>query len=65
MLYQTPTVDFDANIKSHRMAVASFLKRNAWSDTDLRFTYDSNYLSLVDQVKAQLLEWYLNQDANS
>ena len=64
MILQRPnTIPFNPANKSHRMAVASFLKRNAWADSPYRFSYDPEYGSIADQVKAKMLVWYMAQES--
>ena len=65
MLLQKPqTQPFDPNQKNHRLAVHAFMKRNAWSDSAIRFSYDPAYSSVADQVQTKLLKWYMSQEAN-
>lgn len=62
ILQKTNTVNFDPSNKSHRVAVAAFMKRTAWVDTEYRFTHDPAFGSVADQVKTKLLHWYLTKD---
>lgn len=62
ILHRITTVDFDPNIKSHREAVALFLKRKAWGDSPIRFHQDPNYGSVAEQVRSRLLEWYVARE---
>ena len=65
MILQKPnTTPFDPANKAHRLAVAAFLKRNAWSDSPIRFSYDPNYGSIADQVRAKMLAWYMDKEMN-
>lgn len=59
------TIDFDPGNKTHREAVQSFMKRNHWGDTDLRFNSDPKYGSIIHQVQEKLLRWYMQQEPNS
>lgn len=65
MLNPKPSVEFNPNLKEHRLAVAAFSKRYAWSDSPIKFKHDSNYRSLAEQVEKQLLAWYMNNDSNT
>jgi hypothetical protein len=56
------TVQFDPTDKFHRSAVRLYMKRNAWADSPVRFTYDPHYGSIDAQVKSKLLEWYISND---
>ena len=56
------TTTFDPANKLHRKAVASFMKRNAWADSPIRFSHDPEYGSVADQVKAKMLTWYINRE---
>lgn len=64
ILQKTETVDFDPANKVHRAAVKAFLKRKAWGDSPIRFSYDPDYGngSIADQVQSKLLEWYLSKE---
>ena len=62
ILEKTNTVAFDPTNKDHRIAVATFMKRNAWGDTEYRFTHDPAFGNVADQVKIKLLHWYVGQD---
>lgn len=62
ILHKMNTVAFDASNKLHRKAVASFMKRNAWADSPIRFSHDPEYGSVADQVKAKMLAWYINRE---
>ena len=64
ILKKTPTVDFDPTNAEHRAAVAAFMKRTAWCDAKFRFTYDPEFGSVADQVKARMLAWYIAQDTH-
>jgi len=57
------TVEFNPANAAHRSAVASFMKRNAWVDSPIRFVDDPEYGSVPDQVKTRLLQWYMDQEA--
>lgn len=59
------TVTFDPADKKHRDAFHKFLKRRAWVDSPLRFTYDPAYGSVVDQVSEKLVTWYLEKEMKS
>lgn len=62
-LNHRPVVKFDPSNSAHRQAVNAFLRRNSWSDTELRFAFDAeHYGSVSSQVQEQLLRWYLEQD---
>ena len=62
LLKRQELVEFDpANIE-HRAAVRAFLKRKAWVDSPFRFAQDPTYGTLVEQVQAKLLKWYLDQE---
>ena len=62
LLKRQETVEFDPSNKEHRAAVSAFLKRKAWIDSPIRFTYDPTYGSVADQVQYMLLQWYINQE---
>lgn len=62
ILQKTNTVNFDASNPEHRKAVAMFMKRTAWADTNLRFSHDPAFGSVADQVKVKMLHWYIQQD---
>lgn len=63
MLLQLPkTVKFDPADKAHRASVRAFMKRRAWVDSPIRFTYDPVYGSVVEQVQTKLLAWYLERE---
>ena len=62
LLKKIQTVDFDPANPEHRLAVASFMKRTAWSDSKFRFSHDPAYGSVADQVKIKMLHWYIQQD---
>jgi hypothetical protein len=62
ILHQPNTVTFDPSNKNHRVAVASFMQRNAWGDSSYRFTHDPAYGSVAEQVKMKMLHWYIEQD---
>lgn len=63
MILQKPnTTPFDPANKAHRHAVAAFLKRNAWADSPIRFSYDPTYGSVSDQVRAKMLTWYMDKE---
>lgn len=55
-------VDFDPNIQEHRQAVMNFLRRRAWADSNFKFSYDSAYTSVANQVQDKLLKWYLGSE---
>jgi hypothetical protein len=57
-----PIVDFDPTKKEHRAAANAFLRRGAWMDSPLRFSHDSAFSSVSDQVRAKLLNWYVNRE---
>jgi len=63
ILRQPETVEFDPAKKAHRDAFRAFQKRYAWADSPLRFSPSPLYSNLVDQVKDQLLQWYMAQEA--
>ena len=64
ILQKHETVNFDPTKREHRAAVRAFLKRRAWSDSPIRFSYDPNYGngSVADQVQSKLLDWYLSRE---
>ena len=62
ILRHSETIAFDVSKKEHREAAAAFLKRKAWSDSPLRFKHVPPYGSVADQVRTQLLEWYVAQE---
>jgi len=62
MLQKINAVAFDASNPEHRIAVASFMKRNAWGDSNYRFLHDPAFGSVADQVKVKMLHWYIEQD---
>jgi hypothetical protein len=62
ILQKQNTVAFDPSNPRHRIAVASFMKRTAWADSDFRFTHDPAFGSVADQVKVKMLHWYIAQD---
>lgn len=64
LLKRRETVDFDPSNRYHRAAVKAFLRRKAWSDSPIQFSYDPNYGngSVADQVQSKLLEWYLSKE---
>ena len=63
MFLQLPkTVKFDPADKAHRASVRAFMKRRAWVDSPIRFTYDPVYGSVVEQVQTKLLAWYLERE---
>ena len=63
MLLRHPVrVDFDPSVKEHRFAVRSFMKRNAWADSPLKFNYDPSFGSIAEQVHVKLLQWYMDND---
>lgn len=64
ILQNRNTVNFDPSIKEHRSAVACFLKRNAWADSPIRFSYDPEYGSVAEQVKSKLLDWHVKQETS-
>lgn len=63
ILHALATTPFNPANKAHRIAVAAFLKRNAWVDSPLRFAHDPAYGSIADQVKAKMLTWYMAQES--
>lgn len=64
MILQSPnTVEFDPSNKKHREAVRAFMKRNAWADSPIRFSYDPGYGSIADQVRSKLLAWYMEKES--
>ena len=38
------------------------MKRNAWGDSEFRFSHDPAFGSVADQVKVKMLHWYIQQD---
>ena len=63
MLLRHPnTVEFNPSNRAHRLAVAAFMKRNAWIDSPLRFSHDPSYGSLAEQVRVKMLLWYISRD---
>ena len=62
LLQKMNTVAFDPSNPEHRLAVASFMKRTAWSDSKFRFSHDPAFGSVADQVKVKMLHWYIQQD---
>lgn len=63
-LQHTPTVEFNPANRDHRNAVRDFMKRKAWADTSVRFSYNPTYGSVAAQVQTRLLEWYIQQEEN-
>jgi hypothetical protein len=63
ILQPAVAVEFDPSIKAHRMAVAKFMIRNAWADTNIRFTHDSDFGSVPEQVCTKMLRWYMAKDS--
>lgn len=63
VLQPAVAVEFDPSIKSHRVAVAKFMVRNAWADTDIRFTHDPDFGSVPEQVRTKMLRWYMAKDS--
>jgi len=61
-LKKSDSVVFDPNNKEHRDAVRDFMKRKAWADSSLKFTYDPAYGNVAIQVQLKLLQWYLDQE---
>ncbi len=59
LLQHSELVDFDPAKKEHRQAVRDFMKRRAWADTHMRFSYDPAYGSVAEQVQSKLLSWYM------
>ena len=55
-------VTFDPNKKTHREAVRRFMRRNAWSDSPILFTYDPAYDSVSEQVQIKTLVWFLERE---
>jgi len=55
-------VSFNPELKTHRAAVRSFMKRRAWVDSPLRFMHDPSYGSVAEQVQSKLLDWYIAQE---
>jgi hypothetical protein len=62
ILHKMNTVAFDPANKQHRKAVALFMKRNAWADSPIRFSYDPEFGSVADQVKSKMLTWYISRE---
>lgn len=62
MLTKTETVNFDPSKKEHRAAVHAFMRRRAWVDSPIRFSHDPEYGSIVEQVHAKLVMWYLDKE---
>ena len=62
LLKRQELIEFDPSKKDHRAAIRAFMKRRAWVDSPLRFAYDPGYGSVVDQVQAKLLQWYVEQE---
>ena len=58
-------VKFDPSNRAHRQAVKDFLKRNAWGDTEYRFTLEPEYHNLVEMCQSILLDWYISNDLNT
>jgi len=63
-LKKPATVVFDPNIKEHRDAVRDFMKRKAWADSKLKFTWDPAYGNIAIQVQLKLLQWYIEQEGS-
>lgn len=61
-LVKPATVNFDPANKEHRAAARAFLRRKAWVDCPLRFTHDSAYGSVAEQIQFKLLDWYVEQE---
>lgn len=63
MLLRAPSrVNFDPALKEHRIAAAAFMQRNAWGDTNYKFTHDPEFSNVADQVRVKMLRWYMAQD---
>jgi len=62
LLKHQETVKFDPNKKDHRAAVMAFMRRRAWGDSPIRFSYDPSYGSVAEQVQQKLLAWYMSRD---
>lgn len=62
LLKRRETVDFDPTKKEHRAAAAAFMRRRAWNDSPIRFSYDPNFGSVAEQVEKKLLSYYLAKD---
>ena len=62
LLKRRETIVFNPSDREHRAAVRAFLKRMAWADSPLRFSYNSAYGSVAEQVQTRLLQWYLEQE---
>lgn len=62
ILQHTQPVQFNPADPAHRKAVANFMKRTAWADSEFRFAHDPAFGSVADQVKVKLLHWYIAQD---
>ena len=58
-------VKFDPSNREHRNAIKAFLKRNAWNDTEFRFSLEPEYHNLIDMCQSMLLDWYLSNDLNT
>jgi hypothetical protein len=63
-LKKPATVVFDPSKKEHRDAVRDFMKRKAWADSKLKFTWDPAYGNIAIQVQLKLLQWYLEQEGS-
>lgn len=56
-------VEFNPSDPTHRRAVMAYFRRNAWSDSPIRFEHDTvNYHNLDQQVRDQLINWYSEND---
>jgi len=62
LLKRRETIVFNPSDREHRAAVRAFLKRMAWADSPLRFSYNSAFGSVAEQVQTRLLQWYLDQE---
>ena len=57
-------IDFDPSNQNHRNAVRDYMRRNAWSDTKLRFNDNPHFGSVAHMVQEKLLVWYMSQEEN-
>ena len=62
LLKRRETIVFNPSDREHRAAVRAFLKRMAWADSPLRFSYNSAFGSVAEKVQTRLLQWYLDQE---
>lgn len=65
MLNKISLTTFDPADKAHREAVSIFLKQKSWANSPYRFSHKPPFGSVADQVKAELLEWYVAREMNS